>query len=705
MQYYRLAVEANVPEAAVRLGIMLDEGRGGETNHTEAVRYYRMASKSGNAEGQFCLAMSLTWGEGVIQDFGEALVHLREAADQGNGPAVFQIGVAYLRGRGVATDLIEASRWFRKAEAMGITEARFALGSIYLSRESGIFNWSEAKHWLELAAADGHTKAMSTLGGALFYGSYEPADPNAGLKLIRTAAGKGDPVGMAILGQACALGLSTPTNYTEAIHWLEPAAAAGEDSARNNLGVLLEDHGTGQDMNRSHRLIQDAADDGYAPAMNNLGRHHLHGIGTPVDKEKALYWYRRAAEKGATDGLFQLGMRLCDGSLGETNLTEGRHYLSVAAHHGDINAMRQVALACFNGTWLAKDPARGNYWLHQASREGNTNRFLAIDYGEELLAQLPMDLIAVSGGPAEGRRLLGLAMKTFNNGPNSTSESVACSYLEQSAALGLAVSQCLLGEALMKGHHCHQDPNRGRESLRKSAVQGFPPAMYKVALFLEEDDRNANSEEIMSLTRESASGGYAPAQFRLANELIRLRSDRESFKEATHWMIASASQGHPPAVRAIAFSYRKEPSLALSEAVKAGKLLRAAAELGDAPAQMTLGNDLLQSVVEDNGAEGVQWLRRAAAQGLLPAQMALGEALVTGTGTTKDETEGLKWLLIAGRNVARGRNEADAIRKRMKPADASEAERQAGNFSPQISSVGEIWPNTVAPEIVALIAP
>ena len=75
---------------------------------------------------------------------------------------------------------------------------------------------------------------------------------------------------------------------------------------------------------------------------------------------------------------------------------------------------------------------------------------------------------------------------------------------------------------------------------------------------------------------------------------------------------------------------------------------RAAAEQGDADAQLRLGRHYFTgSGVPRDDAEGVLWVRLAAEQGHADAQFTLASAYSLGRGVAKDEAEAMRWRLLA----------------------------------------------------------
>lgn len=81
------------------------------------------------------------------------------------------------------------------------------------------------------------------------------------------------------------------------------AAAQGHAIAANNAGVQYEKgQGTAKDLPRAERYFAQAARQGIAIAMRNLGEMLTHHE-TPAADAEATYWFSRAAEAGLSGGM------------------------------------------------------------------------------------------------------------------------------------------------------------------------------------------------------------------------------------------------------------------------------------------------------------------------------------------------------------------------------------------------------------------
>jgi len=178
----RAAVFANDPEAMVRMGEYVAQGRGVERDPEMASEWYRRAVPSGHARAQL------------------------------------RLGIACLNGEGVARDAAEARRLLELASAQGHADAQFALAQLLQDQVGG----TAARALYEAAAAQGNAGAQLRLGE--LYRDGEIPVPDGG----RAPAGRRD----------------TAPHLLRAFDWFSRAAQQGEPAAQCELGQMYA-QGTG----------------------------------------------------------------------------------------------------------------------------------------------------------------------------------------------------------------------------------------------------------------------------------------------------------------------------------------------------------------------------------------------------------------------------------------------------------------------------
>ena len=174
----------------------------------------------------------------------------------------------------------EAFKLFMLAAENGNEDAQEVLGDTYCGK-SDIdipLNYEEAVKWYKLAAENGNEDAQEVLGDIY--------------------CGKSD--------------IDIPLNYEEALKWYELAAKSGWTYIQEKLDALnkiitSESYEKGmekyneKEYEEAFKLFMTAAEKGHTGAQYNIGEAYYYGYGVEENKEKAVKWYKLAAENGNID--------------------------------------------------------------------------------------------------------------------------------------------------------------------------------------------------------------------------------------------------------------------------------------------------------------------------------------------------------------------------------------------------------------------
>lgn len=91
------------------------------------------------------------------------------------------------------------------------------------------------------------------------------------------------------------LGRGTEKDLRQAEYWYQRAANAGIPAGYYCLAVMRYREGRHDEM---RGLMERAAEQGYLPALFDLGQLYMFGIGVPIDRIKAYEYYEQAAAQG-----------------------------------------------------------------------------------------------------------------------------------------------------------------------------------------------------------------------------------------------------------------------------------------------------------------------------------------------------------------------------------------------------------------------
>jgi localization factor PodJL len=148
--------------ALFELGARYTEGRGVETDLTQAALWYRDAAENGFAPAQYRLGNFYEKGSGVERDTAEARRWYEAAAEQGNASAMHNLAVMHASGgEGVAPDYEVAADWFLDAAEHGVRDSQFNLAVLF-ARGSGVEqDLGQSYKWFAIAAREGDADAAA----------------------------------------------------------------------------------------------------------------------------------------------------------------------------------------------------------------------------------------------------------------------------------------------------------------------------------------------------------------------------------------------------------------------------------------------------------------------------------------------------------------------------------------------------------------
>jgi TPR repeat protein len=105
-------------------------------------------------------------------------------------------------------------------------------------------------------------------------------------------------------------------------------------------------------------------------AQVNLGNRYAFGRGVARDPERALYWYRRAAEQGDASAQNNLGVMYANGQGVRQDDAQAVHWYRLAAEQGHALAQYNLGGMLGSGRGAARDPVRAYMWMLLAADAG-----------------------------------------------------------------------------------------------------------------------------------------------------------------------------------------------------------------------------------------------------------------------------------------------------------------------------------------------
>lgn len=150
------AAACGMPEAQVRLGRLLLEGKGVPRDARAAFACFLCAAESGDAEARNMLGRCYENGWGTAPDMARAAEHYRIAADAGLAWAQYNLGHLLLDGSGVRRDRARAFAWYMRAAHQGHERAMNLVARCFEEGWGVERNPAAARNWYGKSAAGGY---------------------------------------------------------------------------------------------------------------------------------------------------------------------------------------------------------------------------------------------------------------------------------------------------------------------------------------------------------------------------------------------------------------------------------------------------------------------------------------------------------------------------------------------------------------------
>ncbi len=236
------------------------------------------------------------------------------------------------------------------------------------------------------------------------------------------------------------------------------------------------------DYDKAVGYFRKAAEQGHAGAQYNLGVCYKSGRGVTQDYNEAVRWYRKAAEQGQAGAQCNLGVCYRNGQGVTQDYNEAVRWYRKAAEQGQADAQNNLGLCYANGRGVTKDYNEAVRWYRKAAEQGNAGAQnnlgwcyrngwgVTQDYQEAVRWYRK----AAEQGNDDAQNNLGVC---YENGRGVTKDyNEAVRLYRKSAEQGNARAQCNLGGCYANGRGVTQDYQEAVRWYRKAAQQGHTMA-------------------------------------------------------------------------------------------------------------------------------------------------------------------------------------------------------------------------------------
>lgn len=323
-----------------------------------------------------------------------------------------------------------------------------------------------------------------------------------------------------------------------------------------------------------------AAEKGNSRAMNNIGFAYSRGAGVTKNETKALEWYLKAAAKGNEVSMENVGINYYYGQGTDVNYAKAMEWYKKAAEKGNSNAMFRVGEMYKEGVGVTQDFSQAYEWYLKAAEKGDADAQFAIGdlyrFGH-LEGGWPKVIewfqLAAENDHATATYLLGNFC--YNGSVVQQNFDFAFQFYHRAAELGSVGGYNGLGNCYYNGYGVEKDPTEAAK-------------YYQVA----------------------AENGDAAAQTQLGYLYLNGEGVPKDYQQALHWSSQAAEQGHVAALVNTGIIYGEGYGVPV-DYTKAITYIEAAATLATGESQERYMQSVFKYAkksAEAGNADGMCWL-------------------------------------------------------------------------------------------------
>ena len=291
-----------------------------------------------------------------LEDFQKAEQILLSESQSGNVLAIHYLGKLHSTDKLGAKDEKKSLRYYSEA-LKGFLEVepsskklkpyvQYRIGKMYCYGSGTEQNYQKAFEWFERSAKQKNKFAQYSLANLYYYGNGVEKDLSQAFLWYRKSSAQGQPY--------ASYAIALMYNKCEYVNQSEETAQRYYKSALSGF-LKLES--------------KDQADDNL---YYKLGSMFKKGLGTDIDMDRAIDYFKRSAEMNNKNGLYEYGKELLLGEHIPQDKEKAVKLLEKAIKLENINAKRFLALELISGEHLDQDIDKGLAMLTECADSGDT---------------------------------------------------------------------------------------------------------------------------------------------------------------------------------------------------------------------------------------------------------------------------------------------------------------------------------------------
>jgi hypothetical protein len=191
----------------------------------------------------------------------------------------------------------------------------------------------------------------------------------------------------AILLSCITTNVQAQKNYVDmSISELTQRANEGDVYAQSYLGACYHDgiNGVTKNYKKAVYWFRKSAEKGERTGQYGLGNSYYLGEGVTKNYQEAVKWFRKSAEQGFSFAQTKFGNCYYDGKGVTKNYQEAAKWYRKAAEQGDAFGQMQLGMCYYLGEGESQDDKNALYWFKKAQNNSKKSVFLS-DMQQSLL--------------------------------------------------------------------------------------------------------------------------------------------------------------------------------------------------------------------------------------------------------------------------------------------------------------------------------
>lgn len=461
----------------------------------------------------------------MVKDYEKSIIYYSKAAEYSDNDALCSLGAIYLIEK---KDCDKSIEFYEKAARLESLEAIDSIYDAYCEKYDETIANIKYIEFLRMLAAEQNPFAMVRLFDAYTEESIVPRDENTAMYYLNQAVSMNCPRAITTLASIYAMGTISsigedeqkardltdkatqmndewalyilahgynygsygyPQDVNKAKEYYERCIELGEmfySDALSELGLeLVDSKNSFFDSERGINLLSKASELGDDSATNYLGYMYEMGLYVTTDTNKAIEYYKLAAENDYPSSQYRLGRLLIDGLFGAPKDEKmAIDLFERAIQQGNLNAMEDLGICAYEGKGMPIDKNRARMLFEKCARkglpqsqydfalmnylgEGGPANYKAAEYWYKKVIESDIDVLVKDAK-------WDLALMYSNN---TQEYEKAFPLWTEFAKNGNADAQYNLGLFYAKGWAVPQDDNIAKYWIGEAAKQGNPAAI------------------------------------------------------------------------------------------------------------------------------------------------------------------------------------------------------------------------------------